>query len=305
MPAACPSRPRRRTRSPSWRPPPPSTLGVLAADPAACDRVRPAGGRPRRRPHAPPSHGPSSRGRRPRSSDHVKASTSRTTCDARVSQTAIGRPHGRTCTGWTTAPLNLWTTPEAKAKQLGLVDGRREGPRHRPRGRATASRSSSTASPAGSTAATSTRPKRDAASAAPAPPDRAAGLSMAPCPDGSVENGLTSGAVYVYRSVCHAFPQITTYGGWDAHGEHASGKALDIMTSDVDAGRPRSRRSCSRTPPSCTSTTSSGGTASGRRCAPPRAGGTIRRPRSPTANHMDHVHVSTTRRALGAVGAAE
>ena len=37
-----------------------------------------------------------------------------------------------------------------------------------------------------------------------------------------VENGLTSGAVYVYRSVCHAFPQITSYGGWDAHGEHAS-----------------------------------------------------------------------------------
>ena len=43
-------------------------------------------------------------------------------------------------------------------------------------------------------------------------------------------------AVYVYRSVCHAFPQITSYGGWDAHGEHASGKALDIMTSDVELG---------------------------------------------------------------------
>ena len=36
---------------------------------------------------------------------------------------------------------------------------------------------------------------------------------MAPCPDPGVENGLTSNAVYVYRSVCHAFPQITTYGG--------------------------------------------------------------------------------------------
>ena len=68
------------------------------------------------------------------------------------------------------------------------------------------------------------------------PPTAAAGLSMAPCPDPSVESGLTSNAVYVYRSVCHAFPQITTYGGWDAHGEHASGKALDIMTSDVALG---------------------------------------------------------------------
>jgi hypothetical protein len=64
----------------------------------------------------------------------------------------------------------------------------------------------------------------------------AAGLSMAPCPDPGVESGLTSAAVYVYRSVCHAFPQITSYGGWDAHGEHSSGKALDIMTSDVGLG---------------------------------------------------------------------
>ena len=61
-------------------------------------------------------------------------------------------------------------------------------------------------------------------------------LSTAPCPDGSVENGLTDGAVRVYRAVCHAFPQITRYGGWDAHGEHSSGKALDIMTSDVQLG---------------------------------------------------------------------
>jgi hypothetical protein len=64
----------------------------------------------------------------------------------------------------------------------------------------------------------------------------AAGLSMAPCPDPSVENGLTDNAVYVYRSVCHAFPQITSYGGWDAHGEHSTGRALDIMTSDVALG---------------------------------------------------------------------
>jgi hypothetical protein len=63
-----------------------------------------------------------------------------------------------------------------------------------------------------------------------------AGLSMAPCPDSSVESGLTSGAVYVYRSVCNAFPQITSYGGWDNHGEHASGRAVDIMVSDVALG---------------------------------------------------------------------
>jgi hypothetical protein len=62
------------------------------------------------------------------------------------------------------------------------------------------------------------------------------GLSMAPCPDSSVEYRLTDAAVRLYRSVCHAFPQVTQYGGWDAHGEHSSGKALDIMTSDVQLG---------------------------------------------------------------------
>ena len=67
-------------------------------------------------------------------------------------------------------------------------------------------------------------------------PEPDAGIAGGPCPDGSVENGLTSGAIRVYRAVCHAFPEITSYGGWDAHGEHASGKAIDIMTSDVGLG---------------------------------------------------------------------
>jgi hypothetical protein len=61
-------------------------------------------------------------------------------------------------------------------------------------------------------------------------------LNDAPCPDTSVEYRLTAGAVRVYRAVCHAFPQVTQYGGWDNHGEHSSGKALDIMTSDVALG---------------------------------------------------------------------
>jgi hypothetical protein len=51
-----------------------------------------------------------------------------------------------------------------------------------------------------------------------------------------VEYRLTPGAIHVYRSVCHAFPQITTYGGWAPRGEHASGKALDIMTTDLALG---------------------------------------------------------------------
>ena len=127
---------------------------------------------------------------------------------------------------WTTAPLNLWTSPDADATKVGeveagkqvLVTGRKVGGPRRDRAR-------------GPVALGHRRlPQRREALAA------AAGLSVAPCPDTSVESGLTSNAVLVYRSVCHAFPQITSYGGWDNHGEHSSGRALDIMTSDVALG---------------------------------------------------------------------
>lgn len=62
-------------------------------------------------------------------------------------------------------------------------------------------------------------------------------IAGSPCPGTSgVENGLTSAAIRVYRAVCNNFPQITSYGGRDNHGEHRGGKAIDIMTSDVALG---------------------------------------------------------------------
>lgn len=53
----------------------------------------------------------------------------------------------------------------------------------------------------------------------------------------SVESGLTSGAVGVYQAVCHAFPSVGSYLGYDDHGEHASGKAIDVMISSSSQGR--------------------------------------------------------------------
>ncbi|MER7608938.1 mucin-2 protein [Nocardioides sp. NPDC127503] len=66
----------------------------------------------------------------------------------------------------------------------------------------------------------------------------AAGVSTAACGDPSVESGLVSDAVTVYRAVCNAFPEVEsmTVGGWDGHGEHSSGKALDFMTGDKALG---------------------------------------------------------------------
>lgn len=117
------------------------------------------------------------------------------------------------------------------------------------------------------------------------------GLSDQPCPDGSVERGLVPGAVRVYRAVCHAFPQITSYGGWDNHGEHSSGKALDIMTSDVTLGNQIAAYLQAHASElgifdviwrQHIWTTQRAG--DGWRSMPNRG--------SATANHMDHVHVS-------------
>jgi hypothetical protein len=66
----------------------------------------------------------------------------------------------------------------------------------------------------------------------------AAGISTAPCPDGSgTESGLTSSAVRLFRSACNAFPALSSYGGYDGHGEHSSGRAIDFMVTDSSLGQ--------------------------------------------------------------------
>ncbi len=141
---------------------------------------------------------------------------------------------------WTTTDLNLWTGSGEDAKQVGELEA---GKQVLVTGRKAADRVEIVVDGKSRwvTAGYLSDEKPLAA---------AAGLSMAPCPDPGVESGLTANAVYVYRSVCHAFPQITSYGGWDGHGEHSSGRALDIMTSDVGARQRDRGRSCGRTPPS-------------------------------------------------------
>jgi hypothetical protein len=130
---------------------------------------------------------------------------------------------------WTTVDLNLWSSASQAARQVGLLEA---GKHVLVTGRAQDGRVELVVDGKSRwvTAGYLSDEKPAEATAV------AAGLSMAPCPDGSVEYRLTPGAVYLYRSVCHAFPQITSYSGWDAHGEHSSGKALDIMTSDVALG---------------------------------------------------------------------
>jgi hypothetical protein len=75
-------------------------------------------------------------------------------------------------------------------------------------------------------------------SAAAAAPSAPAGLSSAPCADGSsTESGLTSSAVRLFRAACAAFPALSSYGGYDGHGEHSSGRAIDFMVTDPGLGQ--------------------------------------------------------------------
>jgi hypothetical protein len=66
----------------------------------------------------------------------------------------------------------------------------------------------------------------------------AGGVSFAPCADGTAtESGLTSSGVRMFRAVCNAFPALSSFGGYDGHGEHSSGRAVDFMTSDPALGQ--------------------------------------------------------------------
>ena len=57
-------------------------------------------------------------------------------------------------------------------------------------------------------------------------------LGTSPCASGSaVESGLQPDTIKVHRAVCAKFPSIVSYGGVAGRGEHATGHALDIMVS--------------------------------------------------------------------------
>ncbi|KAA1378753.1 SH3 domain-containing protein [Aeromicrobium fastidiosum] len=57
-------------------------------------------------------------------------------------------------------------------------------------------------------------------------------LGTAPCATGSgMEKGLQPDTIKVHRAICAKFPSIVSYGGIAGRGEHATGHAIDIMIS--------------------------------------------------------------------------
>ncbi len=225
-----------------------------------------------------------------------------------------------------TAPLNLWPAPHEKGKPLrvlprggkvGVTSVRRGGfaqilfagqvrwvnqdyladkmPKPPVVKKAAPAVSRSAAKPAAKPAAKRAgKPsgKSSSRSSASSSAPSTGGLSSAPCADGSgTESGLTSSAVRLFRAACAAFPALSSYGGYDAHGEHSSGRAIDFMVTDPSLGQALADWARAHagalnlydiiwqqhiwTPVR---------SAEGWRSMPDRG--------SPTANHYDHVHIS-------------
>jgi uncharacterized protein YraI len=122
---------------------------------------------------------------------------------------------------------------------------------------------------------------------------RSGGISGAPCPGGSsVESGLTPDAIRVHRALCHRYPQFTSFLGLrSSSGYHGQGRAIDGMISNSTVGWDAAKwlRANAKSlgvmeviyrQQIWTVQRSSDG------WRPMSDRG------SPTANHMDHVHVS-------------
>lgn len=139
-----------------------------------------------------------------------------------------------------------------------------------------------------------TKPKSTASSSSSSSSSgRGGGISGAPCPGGSsVESGLTPDAIRVHRALCHRYPQFTSFLGLrSSSGYHGQGRALDCMISNSTVGWDAAKwlRANAKSlgvmeviyrQQIWTVQRSSDG------WRPMSDRG------SPTANHMDHVHVS-------------
>jgi hypothetical protein len=128
---------------------------------------------------------------------------------------------------WTTTDLNLWTAPGKDAKKVGLLEEEKKilvtGRKHDGRVEIVWNGKSRWVT---SGYLAEEKPVEEVAS------DGSGGDVTAACTNGtSVPSGVSPNIVAVHEAVCANFPEITTYGTFRGDGEHAEGLAVDIMTS--------------------------------------------------------------------------
>lgn len=122
---------------------------------------------------------------------------------------------------WTTEELNLWSDATGQAVQLGVLDA---GKKVLATGREQADRAEIVVD--GESRWVSADYLADEK---PRPGVEALGGS---CTNGtSVPSGVSPNIVKVHQAVCAAFPEIGSYGTFRGDGEHSQGLAVDIMVS--------------------------------------------------------------------------
>ena len=187
----------------------------------------------------------------PSSTDDSRApSVSRSTDRVPLVDSRVPQREGRM---WSTASLKLRGAPTDRARVRGtlpasrqvVLSGRSSGPFTEIVTGPTATRWVSTTylsrtkpvPPKPRVVAAKPASSVSSAASARTAPALTAGLSSAPCPDGSgIESALQPQAVKVYRAVCAAFPELSSYGGQDGHGEHVNGEAIDFMVPSSSVG---------------------------------------------------------------------
>ena len=123
-------------------------------------------------------------------------------------------------TMWTTAELNLWSGPDKHAEQVGVLDGLEKvlltGRKDNGRVEVVVEDRSRWVT---------------AGYLAEKKPETGPTLGGTCTNGSSVSSGVHTGVVLVHEAVCANFPQITTYGTFRGDGEHAQGRAVDVMIS--------------------------------------------------------------------------
>ena len=121
---------------------------------------------------------------------------------------------------WTTADLNIWTASGGKARKIGLLDS---GKKVLVTGRRAHGRAEVVLE------GKARWVTADYLSAEKPEPQPTLGGT---CTNGSsVPSGVSPNVVAVHRAVCASFPELTSYGTFRSDGEHAQGLAIDIMVS--------------------------------------------------------------------------
>ena len=130
---------------------------------------------------------------------------------------------------WATEDLNLWTQPGDAARKVGVLDA---GTRVLATGRELLGRAEvvidGTARWVTLDYLTAEKPKPESEETA---AREVAGVGGSCTNGSSVPSGVSPNVVAVHEAVCAAFPELTSYGTFRGDGEHAQGIAIDIMVS--------------------------------------------------------------------------